>query len=199
MSAPFLLRQLAGKPMSPPSLAESALILIDAQNTYRSGTMELTGIEPALDACARLLARARRLGVPVIHVQHDSGPGSLFDIRAGIGAIADTVAPVDGEPVVVKRLPNAFVGTELEAVLKEKGVKNLVIAGFMTHNCVNSTARGAYSLGYGVTVPADCTATRSLPALGGGVVSAEALQASVLATLADVFAIVVATGEAIPD
>lgn len=199
MSAPFLLRQLAGKPMTPPSLSESTLIIIDAQNTYRGGVMELTGIEPALDACARLLARARRLGVPVIHVQHDAGPGSLFDIRAEIGAIADKVAPADGEPVVVKRLPNAFVGTELDVLLKEKGAKNLLIIGFMTHNCVNSTARGAYSLGYGVTVPADCTATRSLPALGGGVVTAEALQVSVLATLADMFGVVVASGEEIPD
>lgn len=199
MSVPFLLRQIAGKPMTPPSLSETALIIIDAQNTYRGGLMELTGIEPALDACAKLLARARRLGVPVIHIQHDAGPGSPFDSRAEIGAIADKVAPVEGEAVVVKRLANAFVGTELEAVLKEKGAKQLVIAGFMTHNCINSTARGASSLGYGVTVPADCTATRSLPALDGSVVSAETLQVAALAMLADFFAVVVASEAEIPD
>lgn len=100
---------------------------------------------------------------------------------------------------MVKHYPNAFVGTELDAHLKAAGVRNLVVAGFMTHMCINSTARGAFNLGYAVTVPAAATATRALAAPDGSVVQAPALQAAALAALADLFAVVVADGAAIPD
>lgn len=198
-TASTTLRQLSGLPSSPPRLSESALIIVDAQNTYRSGVMQLSGVEPALDECARILARARALKIPVIHIQHDSGPGTPYDVRTEIGAIADKVAPLGGEPVVVKHYPNAFVGTGLDEHLKAAGTRNLVIVGFMTHMCINSTARGAFNLGYGTTVPAAATATRSLPAPDGGVVSAEALQAAALSALADLFAVVVQDTSAIPD
>lgn len=198
-TASTTLRQLSGLPAGPARLSESALVIVDAQNTYRGGVMRLAGVEPALDECARLLARARALQVPIVHIQHDAGPGSPYDVRAEIGAIADKVAPAAGEPVVLKHYPNSFVGTDLDARLKAAGVKNLVVAGFMTHMCINSTARGAFNLGYGVTVPAAATATRPLPAPDGGVVGAEALQAAALAALADLFAVVVPDGAAIPD
>lgn len=199
MEKVFTLRQLSGKSNHPAALSEAALVLVDAQNTYRSGLLALDGIEAALDECAGLLARARALGTPVIHIQHDSGPGSPFDIRAEIGAIADKVAPREGETVIVKRLPNAFVGTDLDERLKALGKRKLIVAGFMSHMCINSTARGAYSLGYEVTVPASATATRSLPAPGGGTVAAATLQTAVLAALADVFAVIADNAAAIPD
>ncbi|THF56528.1 cysteine hydrolase family protein [Pseudothauera rhizosphaerae] len=198
-TASITLRQISGRPAGPARLSESVLVIVDAQNTYRSGIMQLTGVEPALDECARLLARARALKIPVIHVQHDAGPGTPYDVRAGIGAIADEVAPAAGEPVVVKHYPNSFVGTDLDARLKATGVQNLVVAGFMTHMCINSTARGAFNLGYGVTVPAAATATRPLPAPDDGVISAAALQSAALAALGDLFAVVVPDGAAIPD
>ncbi len=199
MSASVTLRKLSGLPAEPAPLSESVLILVDAQNTYRHGVMALEGIEPALDECARLLARARALKVPVIHIQHDSGPGSPYDIRAEIGAIADKVAPVEGEAVVVKGYPNSFVGTDLEARLKALGATKLVVAGFMTHMCINSTARGAFNLGYAVSVPASATATRALPGPDGSTVSAATLQAAALAALGDLFAVVVPTVDGIPD
>lgn len=199
MTASATLRQLSGLPAEPPRLSESALVIVDAQNCYREGVVALTGIEPALDECAKLLARARALSIPVIHIQHDSGPGAPHDIRARSGQIADKVAPREGEPVVVKHLPNSFVGTELDAKLKALGAKSLVVAGFMTHMCINSTARGAFNLGYAVTVPANCTATRPLPAPGGGEVSADALQTAALTALSDLFAVVVPGQSAIPD
>ena len=175
------------------------LILVDAQNTYRSGVMALNGIEPALDECARLLARARTLKIPVVHIQHDSGPGSPYDIQAECGAIVDQLKPADGEALLVKHHPNAFVNTDLDAHLKSLGATRLVVAGFMTHMCINSTSRGAFNLGYEVSVPASATATRPLPAPGGGTISAEALQSASLAALGDLFAVVVPTVDEIPD
>ncbi|WP_374261084.1 cysteine hydrolase family protein [Zoogloea sp.] len=199
MTAPFTLRQLLGLPAAPAPLSQSVLILVDVQNTYLRGTMRLDGVEAALEECVRLLTRARAAGVPVIHIQHDAGPGTPYDIRAEIGAIADPVAPLAGEPVVVKRHANAFIGTELEAHLRALGApRQLVVAGFMTHNCVNSTARGAVNLGWPVVVPAAATATRALPAPGGGTVPAAEVQRANLAGLSDAFAVVVAGGDDIP-
>src|SRR6478735_9513861 len=174
------LRALAELPLEPPSLAASTLVMIDCQNTYTRGVMELDGVQAALDEAAELLDRARSAGIPIIHIQHSDGPGSLYDIEGETGAIVDRVAPREGEPVVVKNYPNSFVQTDLDDRLKAANASNLVLAGFMTHMCVNSTARGAFNLGYAPTVVAAATATRTLPGIGDATVSAEAMQAASL-------------------
>lgn len=184
------LRTLAGLPAQPAALADSTLILIDCQNTYTRGPMELEGVQAALDEAATLLDRARTAGIPVIHIQHSDGPGSLYDIDGESGAIVAQVAPRGDEPVVVKSYPNSFVQTDLEERLTAVNATNLVLAGFMTHMCVNSTARGAFNLGYAPTVVARATATRELPGVDGPVPAA-ALQSASLAALSDLFAIVV--------
>ena len=199
MPNPIILRNLGGRSAAPAALTASTLVLIDCQNTYREGVMALSGVEAALDEIAALLARARRLGVPVIHIQHDAGPGSPYDVSAPIGAIADKVAPAAGEPVVLKHFPNSFIGTDLEARLKATGRQNVVFVGFMTHMCVNSTTRGAFNLGFAPTVVASATATRDLPDPHGNVVPAATLQAASLAALGDLFAVVVPDVAALPD
>jgi nicotinamidase-related amidase len=78
-------------------------------------------------------------------------------------------------------------------------VENLVLAGFMTHVCVNSTARGAFNLGYRATVVGDATATRDLPGIDGDVVPAATLKAATLAGIRDLFAVVVAKADDLPD
>src|SRR3954453_6297303 len=165
--------------------------MIDCQNTYTRGVMELEGVQEALDEAAALLDRARSARIPIIHIQHDDGPGSLYDIEGESGAIVSRVAPHNGEPVVVKNYPNSFVQTDLDEVLKTSNASNLVLAGFMTHMCVNSTARGAFNLGYAPTVVASATATRALPGLGDEAVSAQTMQTASLAALSGLFAIVV--------
>ncbi|MFD7341056.1 isochorismatase family protein, partial [Streptomyces violascens] len=198
------LRDAAGLDNRPPKLSESILIMIDFQNTYRTGVMALEGAEEALAAGARLLERARAAGIPVVHIINDGGEGSPYDIRAHIGAISDEVAPGDGEPVVVKQVPNAFHRTELEKTLTELGAapgsgKDLVIGGFMTHMCVNYTSQDAFNLGYRPTVVAETTATRALAAPDGTVLPAAALQAAALTSITDLFGIVVATVDELPE
>lgn len=193
------LRTLTGLGQDPVGLSGSVLIMIDCQNTYTRGVMELEGVGAALEEAAGLLERARSAGTPVIHIQHSAGPGSPYDIDAEIGAIVDAVAPRDGEPVVVKGYPNSFVHTDLDERLQAIGTSNLVLAGFMTHMCVNSTARGAFNLGYAPTVVAAATATRALPGPDGGLVSAAALQSASLAALSDLFAVVVPKAADVPD
>ena len=199
MAGPTL-RELTGMSQSPSSIADSALVLIDCQQTYREGVMQLTGVEPALAEAAALLARFRSARRPVIHIVHDAGPGTPYDVTAPIGQIAELVAPLPGETVIVKKYPSAFEQTELDEELKRLGVKNVVYAGFMTHMCVNSTTRASFNHGYANTVVASATATRPLPAPGAGSdVSAEALQAASLSALADLFAVVVPNSADVPD
>lgn len=184
------LRSLSGLSPEPAALEGSALVMIDLQNTYREGVMRLDGVEPAIVEAKTLLERARGAGIPIIHVRHDAGAGSPYDLTAAIGQISDEVAPEADEVVITKTYPSAFVGTDLEERLKGLGAANLILAGFMTHMCVNSTARSAFNLGFHPTVVAAATATRDLPAPDGSVVSAAQLQAASLAALADLFAVV---------
>ncbi|WP_405858411.1 isochorismatase family protein [Streptomyces sp. NBC_00090] len=194
MTASTTLREVIGLPQELPRLADSALIMIDFQNTYRGGVMRLDGAEEAVAAGARLLAAARAAGAPVVHIVNDGGEGTPYDIRAEVGSISDEVAPIEGEKVVVKQFPNAFHATDLEQTLKELGVSgDLVIAGFMTHMCVLFTAQGAFNLGYRPTVVAEATATRPLPAPDGTVVASEVLQAASLTTVSDLFGTVART------
>ena len=192
------LRQLVGLADEPAAMAESTLIMIDCQNTYTQGVLELEGVQPALDQAGELLDRARSARIPVVHIMHDGGKGSPFDIRDHIGQIVDRVAPREGELVIVKTFPNAFTGTDLDVRLAAAPGKDLILAGFMTHMCVNSTARGAFNLGYRPTVVAGATATRALPGPDGKLVSAPALQSASLAGISDLFGIVVPTAGGIP-
>jgi nicotinamidase-related amidase len=198
MSELKTLRDLMGLGNQPCPWKDSALVMIDCQNTYRRGIMQLTGVEEAIDEAKRLLDRARNAGTPIFHVMHDAGPGSPYDITADIGQIADPVAPRENEPVIVKHYPNSFVGTELDALLHERGIQNLILAGFMTHMCVNSTARGAFNLGYRPTVVAGATATRDLVGPDGTVVPAASLHTASLAAIGDLFARIVPRAEDIP-
>lgn len=78
MSSLTTLRDLMGLGHEPGSLADAALVMIDCQNTYREGVMQLSGVEAALIEARRVLDQARALGRPVIHIQHDAGPGTPY-------------------------------------------------------------------------------------------------------------------------
>ncbi len=185
------LRDITGMGYNPASLKDSALIMVDCQNTYRHGVMQLTNVEPAIKEAQKLLSMARDLKIPVIHIQHDAGAGTPYDVTAEIGQISAEVAPKNGENVITKNYPNSFVATPLEAQLKALGIENLVLAGFMTHMCINSTARGAFNLGFKPTVVASACATRSLVGANGKVIDAQTMHDGALAAIRDLFAVVV--------
>lgn len=188
---PTTLRALANAPTNPPPLEESVLIVIDAQNEYGpDGRLPLQGLPAALGNIERLLADARVKGSPVIHVAHGGKTGGLFDLTLG-GRFLDAAAPENGESIVHKSLPNSFAGTSLEELLRDLGIANLTLVGFMTHMCVSSTARAALDLGFTTSVVADATATRDLPGVNQqAVVPAGLVHDSALAALADRFSVV---------
>jgi nicotinamidase-related amidase len=199
-AAPKTLLQLAGANPAPPSLADSAVVVIDAQREYTDGRLPLINVEPALAEIGKLLKRARALQIPVIHIQHQGKPGSAFGPDTTGFEIASPAKPAPGEAVVHKSLPNAFASTDLASRLAALKKSNVVLVGFMTHMCVEATARASIDLGFKATVVASATATRPLPdPLGGAALTADEVQRNALAAIADRFATIVATVDSLPD
>lgn len=187
-NSPFTLRAAAGLPLAYGPLNDAVIIVIDAQEEYgEAGALALSGLEPALDNIAALLLKGRKDGAEVVHIVHEGSPGRAFDPERG-GRIIEQVAPMEGEAVLGKGLPNAFTHTGLQNHLASIGRPHLVLCGFMTHMCVSSTARAALDFGYETTVVSDATATRALPSADGGeAIAAQVVQRTALAALADRF------------
>ncbi len=187
---PKTLFEMAGVKAEPVKLSNSVLLIIDAQREYTDGALPLAGVDAAIAETAKLLARARKSGTPVIHVVH-KGKGALFNPNGKYFEIVAPLHPQAGEVVIEKMRVSSFADTKLEEAIQHTGRKSLIIVGFMTHNCVSSTARAARDLGYATSIVAAATATRDLPDGKGGVIPAAVLQAVSLAGLADRNAVVV--------
>jgi nicotinamidase-related amidase len=175
----------------------TALLLIDIQNDYfPGGAMELAGSVEAGRRAAMLLAAFRRTGRPVIHVQHISTrPGATFFLPDTPGAeIHPCVAPQEGETIVRKHFPNSFRETPLLEHLRESKITGLVIAGMMTHMCVDTTTRAAADLGFSCQLAHDACATRAL-SFGGSTVAAADVQTAFVASLNGFFAKVQSAGD----
>lgn len=168
----------------------TALLIIDIQNDYfPGGAMELVGASEAGQQAGLLLAEFRRRAMPVVHVQHlATRPGATFFLPGTPGAeIHESVRPADGETVLRKHFPNAFRETALLEHLRGAGIDRLVIAGMMTHMCVDTTTRAAADFGFACLLAHDACATRAL-AFGGAEVSAADVQRAYLAALDGTFA-----------
>lgn len=165
------------------------LILVDIQNDYfPHGKMELEGSAQAGQVAGRLLNFFRARGLPVFHIQHIAAhPGATFFLPDTVGAdIYQSVRPLAGETIIQKHFPNSFRETDLLQHLQRANVQQVVIAGMMTHMCVDATARAATDYGYACLIAHDACATRSLR-FGDTVVSAADVQAAFLAALNDAY------------
>ena len=189
--------QMSGVQPTPATMADGVLLIVDAQREYTDGLLPLTGVQPAVEALAVLLEKARAAGAPVVHVRHQS-KGKAFNPASTGYEIVKELTPRAGETIIDKGLPNSFAGTDLAQRLTAIGRKNLLVGGFMTHMCISATVRSATDHGYMCTVAADTVATRDLPdATGTGTVSAEALNKVTLAALSDRFAWIVPSAKQI--
>jgi len=178
-------------------MPDTALVVIDIQNDYfPGGAMELEGAEAAGTKAGAAIRHFRERKLPVIHVRHRSvRPGATFFLPGTRGAeIHASVQPIAAETVIEKNFPNSFRNTGLKDLLEKQSVKNLVIAGMMTHMCVDASVRHAADLGYKVTLLGDACATRA-QGYGGETVPARQVHAAFLAALNGFYAKVVNTHE----
>jgi nicotinamidase-related amidase len=170
-----------------------ALLLIDIQRDYfPGGRHPLAGSDRAADAAASVLAAARAGSEAVVHVQHSWDAPDAAYLKPGTPGFAhdDRVAPTEGEPVVIKQSPNAFVRTDLERRLRSNGIDHLLVAGMMSSMCVDATVRAAVDLGFTVTVVGDACAAPDLEYAGVSV-PGEQVHAAFMAALADGYAEVI--------
>lgn len=140
---------------------DATLLVVDVQKGMDYYAAEYNRNNPGLEANIARLQRAwRESARPIIHVQHlSTEPDSpLRPGQAGVD-IKDEVRPLVGEPVVQKSVSSAFIGTNLEADLRRRGVTTLVVVGMQTNMCVSTTARMAGNLGFTTYVVSDATAT----------------------------------------
>ena len=175
--------------MSLPS--DAALLLIDVQQGLDDPRWGARNNPHAEQRIADLLAAWRATGRPVIHVQHlslepqsplrEDAPGHAFKVEA---------LPMADEPVFRKHVNSAFIGTDLEAHLRAKGIEALVVVGITTDHCVSTTVRMAGNLGFTVTVVEDATATFERRGPDGTHYSADLMHRVALASLHGEFATV---------
>ncbi|UVJ42763.1 cysteine hydrolase [Pseudomonas sp. LS1212] len=197
MPVPKTMFQLSGRGYPPATLKNHAtLVIIDAQKEYLSGPLALSGMDEAVANIAQLLAAARAAGRPVVHVRHLGTVGGLFDPQGERGTFIPELQPLSDEPIVEKRLPNAFNGTTLQTLLEKVGHLDIIVCGFMSHSSVSTTVRAAKDYGYRCTLVEDACATRDLP-FKDGVISALQVQQTEMAIMADNFASVALTKDLI--
>ena len=152
---------------------------------------------PAAVACiARLLEWARATRVPVFHIVHESRkPGAqIFAPGSPALAVHPLAAPREGEPVIQKHLPGSFTGTRLEAELRERGIERVIVSGFMTQMCCDTTAREAAHRGFKVLMAADAMAAMAVKGPEGQVIPAAEVHRTHLGSLNGFLATVTTSG-----
>ncbi|WP_035796759.1 cysteine hydrolase family protein [Kitasatospora mediocidica] len=146
-----------------------ALIVIDVQESFRvSPLWEQTANPKIAEPVNRLVRLARANGDLVVWVLHaEPGSGGLFDPALGhVRLLAELDQPAPGEPVIHKTSHNAFTTTNLQQRLTEAGVRELVVCGIRTEQCVETTTRVGSDLGYQVVFVTEATTTNPIGTLG---------------------------------
>ena len=154
----------------------TALVLIDIQNDYfPGGKMELEGSIAASEHAQRLLNFFRDKNLPLVHIQHiATRPTATFFLPNTYGVKHHpNVQPRASETVFQKHFPNSFRETPLLDLLRAQKIERVVIAGMMTHMCVDATVRAATDFGFQCLTASDACATRALTHAGSTVPAAQ--------------------------
>jgi ureidoacrylate peracid hydrolase len=169
--------------------ATTAVVLIEYQNEFTTdggvlhgAVAEVMDKTNMLENTRQLVEAARAAGATIMHApitfaagynelsKHPYGilkgvvDGSAFVKGSWGAAIVDSLAPLDGDIVVEgKRGLDTFASTNLDFILRSKGITTIILGGFLTNCCVESTMRTGYENGYQVITLTDCTAATSVP------------------------------------
>lgn len=138
---------------------QSALVIIDVQVGIVGGPPKVHDAPRLLRHLNVLIEQARRHEVPVVFVQHDGPEGHRTAVGSPGHALHPELSRRPDDLVVHKHECDSFLGTELDAELRSRGIDALVVAGLMTEYCIDTTCRRAFSLGYDVTLVADAHST----------------------------------------
>jgi nicotinamidase-related amidase len=165
----------------------TALLIVDAQEEYFAplGKLVLPDGPRAVRKIAETLGWARARGIPVFHVTHESRRPNSTTFPPGSPALAihPAVRPEPGEAVIRKHWPGSFTGTPLETEFRQQGIEAVIVCGFMTQMCCDTTAREAAHRGFRVLLLSDATAAMDVTAPDGGVIPHDQVHRTHLASL----------------
>lgn len=182
---------------------ETALLLIDVQKGVNvlehwggpTGRRNNPGAEAEM---ARLLAAWRVAGLPVIYTQHDSREAaSPLKLCLPTGAMIEGFEPAAGEIVIRKDVNSAFIGTDIELRMRQHGITRLVIVGFFTNFCVETSTRMAGNMGYDTYLVPDACATTNRVGPDGTDHDPETVHALSVASLHGEFCTAISTDQAL--
>src|SRR5688572_30587369 len=169
---------------APHTSSFQALLIIDMQVGMTWPSAGMRNNPAAEETIAKLLAKWRERGAPIVHVRHASRTqGSPFWPGQPGADFQPALAPLPSEHVVEKNVPDAFIQTSLDTWLRERGIESLGIVGVSTNNSVESTARTAGNLGFKTYVVSDATFAFAKADFDGRPRTAEEVHAMSLANL----------------
>lgn len=180
--------------MSRLSAKRTALIVVDVQKAFDEWEAhgKRRNNPNAILRIAELLADFRVKAAPIIHIRHASlNPNSLFKAERPGFAVKEEAREQEGEPVIIKHVNSAFIGTDLEARLRGAAIETVVVVGATTNHCVETTTRMAGNLGFDAKLVRDATWTFDREGADGEGFTAELVHAMTLANLRDEFAEIV--------
>ncbi|OBS27837.1 hypothetical protein FPOA_01780 [Fusarium poae] len=187
MTSATSFRELIGVQPSSASPTDSVLIIIDAQNEYAEGKLQVANVAESRKAIAALLEKYRAANGSIVHVVHATPEGApVFTPGTNLAQEFDELKPKDGEAIIQKNYPGSFAKTDLQEVLDKTGKKKVVLTGYMAHVCVSTTARQAAERGFDVLIPEDAVGDRNIPG-----VDADQLVKVALSEIGDAFGTII--------
>jgi len=181
----------------------AALVIIDVQKAIDAPYHAVDGPRNNPDAekrIAQLLVAWRREHRPIIHIRHDSTtPSSAYRPGQEGNNFKTEVEPAPGEAVVAKQTNSAFIGTELEGLLRKLGVEMLIVTGVSTNNSVEATVRVAGNLGFQTYLVADACFTFARRDYHGRLRTADEVHSMSLANLHDEYCVVLDTASVLAE
>ncbi len=178
------------------TMQKRALLVIDVQNEYFTGRLPITYPADTLPRILDAFDAAREQKLPVIVIQHAAPQPDSSTFRKGSmeWELHPEIASRSHDELVHKSLPGSFTNTPLDSMLRERGIDTVVIAGYMTQMCCDTTARQAVHLGLNVEFLSDATGTLAFKNEAGEV-TAEELHRAILVTQQMRFSRVLTVGE----
>ena len=172
-----------------------ALFVIDVQNEYFDGAMPVSYPQGSFPNILRAMDAAASAGIPVCVIQHTAPDGQrVFQKNTHSWELHPEVARRPRDKLIEKRFPGSFTGTPLHQWLESQMIDRIVITGYMTQMCCDTTARQACHEGYPVEFLSDATGTLACHNAAGSV-SAEQLHTTILVVQASRFSEVLTTDQ----
>lgn len=175
---------------------KTALLVIDVQESFRHAPyFEESGLNTYLSTQQKLIDGANAAGIPVVQIFHVDGDRAFAEENGFVR----TLEGIQIKPAVTfrKNRHSAFVGTQLDAWLKDNGITRLIVSGIRTEQCCETTTRHGSDIGYSVDYVTEATLTFPMTHASGEVFSAEQIARRTELVLAGRFARIVTVDEAL--